>query len=192
MSSSIEPDVLVGELLHLSLPAPLLVVPDLPVLDQVLEVLQDVAADISDRDLPVLAVAPDELDELLAALLGELGDRESDDLAVVRGREAEVGLHHRLLDRLDLGRVEGLHGEHARLGRADRRHVLERRRGPVVVDRDPIEKRGGGPAGAHAVELGARHLDRLVHPPLRVLQELLDARHQLSLSLMVEMIVPTR
>src|SRR5215207_1800735 len=102
--------VLVSELLHLGLPTPLLVVADFAVLDQLLEVLQDVAADVSNRDFSVLAVTTDELDELLAAFLGQLGDRETDDLAVVRGREAEVGLHHRLLDRLDLGRVEGLHG----------------------------------------------------------------------------------
>src|SRR5215213_8654985 len=58
--------VLVGQLLHLGLPAPLLVVADLAVLDQLLEMLHHVPADVPDRDLAVLTRLADELDELLA------------------------------------------------------------------------------------------------------------------------------
>src|SRR5919197_1658298 len=81
--------VLVGELLHLVLGAPLLVVADLAVPDELLEVPHDVSAHVPDRHLAVLGVAPHELDELLAPLLGELRDREADHLPVVRGLKAE-------------------------------------------------------------------------------------------------------
>ena len=57
ISSSIAVDVLVGELLHLLLAAPLLVVADLAVPDELLEVLHHVAAHVADRDPALLAVA---------------------------------------------------------------------------------------------------------------------------------------
>src|SRR5256885_1917453 len=87
----------------------------------------------------------------------------------MRGRrfkltEAEVGLLDRLLDGLQGGGIERLHRQQARLRRPDRGEVLERRRGPVVLDLDPVEERGGGATGSDAVELVARALDRLVHP----------------------------
>ena len=130
--------------------------------------------------LPSSAQLADELDELLAPLLGELRDRQADHLAVVRRRQAEVGLLDRLLDRLDRGRVERLDRQQARLGRVDRRDVLERRRRAVVVDGDPVEQRGRGAARAHARELAARGLDRAVHPPFRIRQEVLDRGHHAS------------
>ena len=51
--------------------------------------------------------------------------------------------------------VVRLDREEAGLGRRDRRHVVERRRRPVVVDRDPVEQRRRRAPGADAVELGA-------------------------------------
>ena len=81
--------VLVGQLLHLSLAAALLVVADLAVADELLEVLHHVAANVPDRDLALLAVLAHELDELLAPLLRQLRDRQADQLAVVGRRQAE-------------------------------------------------------------------------------------------------------
>src|SRR5581483_3466659 len=184
-------DVLVGELLHARLGRALLVVADIALLHQLLEMLDRVAANVAHGDAAFLRHLPDHLDELLAPLLGELRDRQPDELAVVRRREPEIGLLDRLLDRLDLARVERLDRQHPRLRRADRRHVLQRGRRPVVVDLDAVEERGRRPAGAHRVEVLVRRLDRLVHPLGCVTQEVLD--HDATPSATgVEMIVPTR
>src|SRR5215203_3938532 len=72
--------VLVGQLLHLLLAPPLLVVADLALAHELLQVLHHVSAHVADRDLPLLAVAADDLDELLTPLLGQLRDRQPDDL----------------------------------------------------------------------------------------------------------------
>src|SRR3954447_532201 len=186
--------VVVRQLLDATLGGALLVVADVAVAHQLLEVTHRVAADVPDRDLALLRHVARQLDELLAPLLCQLRDREADQLAVVRGLEPEVRLLDRLLDRLDRGRVERLDGEHARLGHVDRRQVLERRRGSVVVDLDPVEQRGRRTAGTHGVEVLVRRLDGLVHTACGVAEEFVDRRrHQRSApSAGVEMIVPTR
>src|SRR5437016_4550052 len=92
--------VLVGELLHARLGRTLLVVADLPVLDELLEVPQDVAPHVPHGDPALLGHVPGDLDELLASLLGQLRHRQADDLAVVRRRQAEIGLLDRPLDLL--------------------------------------------------------------------------------------------
>ena len=151
--------------------------PTSPVHDELLEVLHDVAPDVADRDLAVLGDASHDLHEVLAPLLGQRRDREPHDLAVVGRRQAEIGLLHGALDVLDRAGVERLHDEQTRLRRRDRREALERRRRPVVVDRDAVEERRGRAAGANRVELVVRRLDRLVHAPLRVREEVLDRCH---------------
>src|SRR5579862_5947362 len=181
-------DVVVGELLDAALGGALLVVTDIAALDQCLEVLDRVTPHVSHRDTPLLRHVAHELHELLAALLGELRDRQANHLAVVRRREAEIRLHDRLLDTLERRRVERLDREQSRLGRADRRHVLERRRGAVVVDLDPVEQRRRRPARAHRVEVLVRRVDRLVHPLNRIADEILD--HVFSPSRDVETMVP--
>ena len=143
----------VGELLQLDLGAVLVVGAGLAGVLELAQVVHDVAADVADRDPALLRDVADDLDELAAALLVELGHAEADELAVVVRRQADVGLHDRLLDRLDRARVVGLHGEQARLGRVDRRELLERRRRAVVVDDDAVEQRRAGAAGPHRAEL---------------------------------------
>ena len=83
--------------------------PTLAVLDELLEVLDRVAAHVAHGDPALLGHLLHELDELLAALLGQLRDRQADQLAVVRRRQAEIGLLDRLLDLLDRrsGRTAG-------------------------------------------------------------------------------------
>src|SRR5215212_11911416 len=81
-------DVFVGELLDALLGAALVVGPDALLL---LEVVDHVAADVPHGDPSVLCDRARHLDELLAALLGQLRDRQADDLAVVRGVQAKVG-----------------------------------------------------------------------------------------------------
>ena len=64
------------------------------VLLELLQVVHGVAADVARGDAALLGHVPNLLHELLAPLLGELRDREADDLAVVGRRQAEI----RLLD----------------------------------------------------------------------------------------------
>src|SRR5262249_21600172 len=136
-------DVLVAELLAAVLRAVLLVAPGLAVVDELLQMVDRVPAHVADRDLALLRHVPDDLDEILAPLLGQLRDRQADQLAVVRRRQAEVGLLDRPLDRGDRVRVERLDRQHPRLGRADRRQLLERRLLAVVVDLAAVEQGPG-------------------------------------------------
>src|SRR2546430_14400532 len=68
----------------------------------------------SDRDASLLGKLVDHLDQLLAALLGERGDGDADDIAVVGGREAQVGSEDRLLDGLEEALVPRLHRQEDR------------------------------------------------------------------------------
>src|SRR6185312_9981712 len=183
-------DVLVRELLHAPLGRALVVVADVASASQLLEVLDRVAPDIAHRDAALLRHLPDDLDEVLAPLLGELRDRQPDQLAVVRRRETEVRLLDRLLDRLDRGRVERLDRQHARLRRVDRREVLERRGRAVVVDRDAVEQRRRRAAGPHGVEVLVRRLDRLVHPLGGIAEKVVDQRAPPSTGIGVLTTVP--
>ena len=92
-------DVLVGELLDVVLRPVLLVDADLTGVDELLQVVHDVAAHVADGDAALLGEVPDDLHELLAPFLRQLRDRQADELAVVRRLQAEVRLHDRLLDR---------------------------------------------------------------------------------------------
>src|SRR3954454_960910 len=134
-------DALVGDLLQVGLGAALLVLADLALLAQLAQVVHDVAADVADLDAAVLGDVVRHLDELLAALLGERGDRQPDEVPVVGRVEPEIRVADRLLDRLDRVGVEGLHGEQLRVCGVDRRELLERRRRAVVVDGDAVEQR---------------------------------------------------
>ena len=81
---------LVGALLQLGLGAALVVLADLALLLQLAQVVHHVAADVADRDLALLGDAVDDLDQLPAALLVELGDLQPDHVAVV-GRASARG-----------------------------------------------------------------------------------------------------
>src|SRR5262245_61252153 len=178
----------VRQLLDALLRPVLLVLAYLAFVDELLEVVHDVAAHVADGHTPVLGHLPDHPDELLAPLLGPLRDRQADQLAVVRRRQPEVGLLDRTLDRTERVRVERLDRQQARLRCADRRELLQRRLLAVIVDLHPVEQRGRRTAGAESRELGLSRLDRLVHPPLCVLDQVVDRHRDQG----VETIVPTR
>src|SRR4051794_782946 len=139
-------DALVGDLLKLGLRAALLVLADLALLAHLAQVVHDVAADVADLHAALLGDVMEDLDHLLAPLLGQRRDGQADELAVVGRVQAEVGVADRLLDRLDRVLVVGLHGQQLRLG-VDARELLERRRRAVVVDVDAVEQRGRRAAG---------------------------------------------
>jgi hypothetical protein len=65
------------------------------------QVVHHVAADVADRDSPLLGDVADDLDQLAPALLGQLRDAKADQIAVIGGSEADVRLEDRSLDRLD-------------------------------------------------------------------------------------------
>src|ERR671924_683453 len=130
--------MVVGQLLD-SLFRPMLFVgPDALLL---FEVVDDVAADVSNGDPPFLRDLARDLDELLAPLLGELRDRQPDDLAVVGRVEPEVGLLDRALDRRERAGIERLNGQHPRLRNVERRELVERRLLAVVVHSHAVEQR---------------------------------------------------
>src|SRR5215217_1469973 len=169
--------LLVGELLQRLLGAVLVVGAGLARVAQLAQVVHRVAADVADRDLALLAQPADDLHQLPAALLGELGDLQADDLSVVVRRQADVGLEDRPLDRLHGVLVVGLHRQQARLGGGDGRELLQGRHRAVVVHHDPVEQGRAGAARAHGAELAPRRVYGLVHVVARVREEVVDDAH---------------
>src|ERR687890_1498230 len=168
--------VLGGQVVELLLRAAHVVLAGLAVLGDAVELLLGAAAHVADGDLGVLALGAGLLDQVAAALLGQLREDDADDLAVVGRVDAEVAVADGLLDGRQLAGVVGLDDRHARLGHGDRRHLRHRRRGAVVVDQDLVEHRGGGPSGAHRAEVLPSDRQGLVHPLLGVEQGVVDQR----------------
>src|SRR5690348_15091872 len=96
-----------GELLHLGLGRAQVVVGNFLFLVEVLEHVVGVAAMVADRDAEVFGHLLDVLDQFFAALLGQLGNRNANDLPVVLRRQAEVGALNRLLDLVQCAFVVG-------------------------------------------------------------------------------------
>ena len=96
-----------------------------PVLLQVFELVTGGAAQVAHRHPPLLGLVLHDLHQLLATLLGELRERQADDLAVVRGVDAEVGVLDGLLDGLHVVLVVGLDHEQPRLGHVEAGQLLE-------------------------------------------------------------------
>ena len=134
------PDRVVGQLLDLMLQPLALVLADLVLLLVGLEVIHAVAADVADRDPRFLRILADELGQLLAALLGQLGDRQADHLAVGDRIEAETGGADRLFNRADVRAVPHLHRQHPRFGGRHGRHLVQRHVRAVDLDMDRIEQ----------------------------------------------------
>ena len=91
--------------------------------------------------------------QVAAALLGQLRDDQPDDLAVVAGRQAQVGLQDGLLDGADGAAIPGPDHEQARLGHGDAGQLVQGCGGAVVVDLQALDQRGRGPAGADAPQV---------------------------------------
>src|ERR1700694_5319526 len=78
------------------------------------EMLEGVAAAVADGDPRLFRTLMDLLDELLAAVLGQLWQHESDDLPVVARVDPEVGLEDGLFDDAQHLGVPRLNEDHAR------------------------------------------------------------------------------
>src|SRR5262245_31157177 len=140
-----------------------LVGPDGPVALFLLELVGGVAADVPDLDPGLLHPLVDDLDEVLATIFGERRDVQPDDGPVDVGNEPDVALLDRLLDRAQDAPVPGLDHDLVRLRHADPGELVERRLGPVVVDRQALHERRRRAAGPDALEVALHRLDRAGH-----------------------------
>src|ERR1041385_492612 len=141
------------------------------VLRDVLRLLDPVdrlGAGVADRHATFLGEFVHDLDELPAALLGQGGNRDANDAAVVRMRETEIGGENRLLDRLEERLVPRLDGQELGLGGGDVRYLVQGHLAPVGVHPHEIEERGRGLAAADGGELPLHGLDRPGHELLRL------------------------
>src|SRR6476660_8335046 len=166
--------VLLGDGVQTLLGAGHVVLADLAVLLELLEVLLGGTPQVAHRNAAVLGLGLGDLDVLLAALLGELGEHAADETAVVGRVDPEVGLADRLLDVGHRALVVGLDQDHPRLGGGERRQLLQGGRRPVVVDDDLVEHAGVRATGPDRRELLARRLDRLVHLAVGLVEDVVD------------------
>src|SRR5579859_816056 len=122
---------------------------------QLFQVVHRMAPDVADGDPAILHMALDQLDELAAALLGQRRDDNTDELAVIRGVEPELRFLDGFLDRPDHVLFPGLDLQQAGLRGGDRRHLVQGGRRAIILDHDPLDEGGGGPARADRQQLAA-------------------------------------
>src|SRR3712207_2728934 len=157
-------DVAIRQRLQLGLGPALVVFGDLTFPAQLVQVAHLVAAYVPHRDASLLGHPAGHLDEVPPPLLGELGDREADDLAVVLRVEPDVRVPYGALDLLHGVGVEGGHGKQARLGHADVGDAPQGHPGSVDLDLDPVEQRRVRASGANGREVALHRLYGTAHP----------------------------
>src|SRR5258708_4045170 len=108
--------VAVRYFLHFVERALFLVLGNLLVLEQLLDRLVAVAAYVAHAHAMVLGAGMQLLDQVLATLLGQGRNGQTDHLAVIRRVQPQIAGANGLLDRPDLGYIPGLDGDHARFG----------------------------------------------------------------------------
>jgi hypothetical protein len=167
-------DVLVGELLRLLLALALVVGGDVLGLEQFLDVTVGIAADVADRDLGLLGLLVQHLDQIATALLGERGQRHADDGSGGGRVEAQVGLADGLVDGVDGAPIPGGDDQRARVLHRDARALRQRRRVAVVVHHDVFEQAGLRAPGAQTGEVGAERVHALGHAFARIVENVLD------------------
>src|SRR5262249_10328588 len=107
-----------------------------------------------------------------AALFGEGRDVEAHDRAVDVGRQADVALEDRLLDRAEDAAVPRLDDDLVRFRNADPGQLVERCLRPVVLDVEPFHERRGRAARADAVEVALHDLQGAGHLAFDARQDL--------------------
>src|SRR5699024_3441163 len=152
-----------GQAVQLGLGAGDLVLTGLTVLGDPVQLLLGAAADVAHGDPGVLPLRLGELDVVAAALLGQRGQHDPDDVAVVARVHSQVRLPQRLLDRGHRALVVGADEHGAGLLDGDRGELLQRGGSTVVVHLDLLEHAGVGTSGADSGEVLSGHLDGLVH-----------------------------
>src|ERR1043166_7351745 len=111
-----------------------------------------------------------DLDQLLAAVLVELGDAQADRLPFGLRRKAEVRGGNPLFDGVHHRAVPYLHRDQARLGHADRRDLIERHVAAIGLDLHVIDQACRGAAGAQSAEFGLQRGKRALHAALDVIE----------------------
>ena len=133
-----------------------------------------VAADVAHRHAGFFSSVLDQLDKLLAPLLGQGRKRDADYLAVVGGVEPELRLLQRFLDGSDRVAIVRLHQQQSRFGGMDLSQLQERSRRAVIIDLDSLHQRRSGPAGTDCRELMMQNIDRLLHLDVGFLGDVLN------------------
>ena len=100
---------------------------------------------VADRDPGVLGLVPGQLDVLLAPLLGQLRQRDPDDVAVVGRVDAEIGVADRLLDRGHRGLVVRGDQDHPGVRHLEGGELLQRGRRSRSSRRSAWRTSPGGP-----------------------------------------------
>ena len=128
---------------------------------------QNVTANVPGGDPRLLGVAPGHAAELLASLLGQRRDRNTDHRLRGLSCETEAALRNRVLDQAKVARVEGTHDKRHWLC-VDERELLERSRGAVIDDADGVEKRRARASGPERGEALVERVQRAIEPDLGV------------------------
>jgi hypothetical protein len=118
---------------------------------------------VADLDPCFLHALVDEFDQVPATLLGQRRDIEPHDRSVDVRCQTDVALEDRLLNRTQRAAIPGLDDDRVRLGHADARELVERRRRAVVLDRDALDQGGRRAAGSDRCEVSLERLERAVH-----------------------------
>src|SRR5690625_648552 len=168
--------------LHDALPIFDLVLAGVAVLLQGFEVVLGSAAHAADRNAGVLRLGAREAHVVAATLLSERGQHDSDDVAIVGGVDAEVGIPQCLDDPGVGGAVVGRDENGAGFGDGQRAQLLQRGGSFVVVDEDVGEHPSVGSAAADLAELLPRDLDRPGHLLLGFEDDVINHRFSFMLS----------
>lgn len=153
-------DILIGVLLDLGLLATDIVLGELLI---ALELVVEVATDVTDRHLGLLGVLAALLDEFATALLSGGRERQTNDGAIGVGGNAQIGSADGLDDSVDERLVPRLDEQHVSLGGLDGGNLRDRRGNTVIINGDVGQNVGVGATGTDLGEVMLEGLERLVH-----------------------------
>src|SRR5580692_5773295 len=116
----------VSELFELVERAFLLVLADFLLFFQFIDGFLDVAPNIAHGGAVILEDFVQVLDDVLAAILRQRGNRYPDNFSIVRGIESEIGRANRLVDQRHGARIPGRDDDRHRLGHRERAELVHR------------------------------------------------------------------
>src|SRR3569623_2131868 len=156
-------DVIIREFLHLVLGATLFVFGYFLVLEQLLEIVVGIAADVADRHYGSFDFVAHHRGEDAAALLCERRQRDANEIAGGRRIESKVGGHDGLFHHLHHVLFPGRDAQGATVDYRDVRYLAKRHLTAVVLDADVIEQAGVGATGTDLGEFVLERADALAH-----------------------------